>query len=98
MAIVGDGFPILAFATSDTAGDGVRDVAQEFAQRGADVLLANPADGVAGTIHLPALTSVGALEPILQIQSFYRLANILSVARGLDPDTPPHLNKVTKTV
>ncbi len=98
MAIVGDGFPILAFATSDTAGDGVRDVAQEFALRGADVLLANPTGAVSGTIHLPALTSVGALEPILQIQSFYRLANALSVARGLDPDSPPHLNKVTKTV
>ena len=98
MAIVNDGFPILAFATSDSAGDGVRDVAQEFAARGAHVLLANPGGGTQGTVHLPALMTAAALEPILQIQSFYRLANNLSVARGLDPDSPPHLNKVTKTV
>ncbi|ESQ74985.1 SIS domain-containing protein [Asticcacaulis sp. AC402] len=102
MAIVNDGFPILAFATSDTAGDGVRDVCAEFAQRGASVLLANPAKdldiGIAGTTHLPALSAVAALEPILQIASFYRLANSLSLARGLNPDSPPHLNKVTKTV
>ena len=98
MAIINDGFPILAFATSDTAGDGVREAAQEFAARGAKVLLANPAGAIATTQHLPALLSHPALEPILQIQSFYRLANSLSVARGLDPDSPPHLNKVTKTV
>ena len=102
MAIINDGFPILGFATSDTAGDGVREAAQEFAARGASVLLANPSGPLAGaisnTVHLPALLSVPALEPILQIQSFYRLANSLSVARGLDPDSPPHLNKVTKTV
>ena len=97
MAIVGDGFPVLAFATSDAAGDGVRDVAVEFGQRGAHVLLAD-AEPAGGTVHLPVLKSHPALEPILMIQSFYRLANSLSVARGLDPDSPPHLNKVTKTV
>jgi len=26
------------------------------------------------------------------------MANALSLARGLDPDRPPHLNKVTETV
>ena len=97
MAIVNDGFPVLAFATSDVAGDGVRDVAVEFGQRGAHVLLADT-EAVSGTVHLPALKNHPALEPILMIQSFYRLANSLSLARGLDPDSPPHLNKVTKTV
>jgi glucosamine--fructose-6-phosphate aminotransferase (isomerizing) len=38
------------------------------------------------------------LEPILAIQSFYAMANDLSLARGLDPDQPPHLHKVTETV
>lgn len=98
MAIVNDGFPILAFATSDTAGDGVRDVSAEFAERGASVLLASSAAPLPGTIALPALDTVSALEPILQIASFYRLANSLSLARGLNPDSPPHLNKVTRTV
>jgi glucosamine--fructose-6-phosphate aminotransferase (isomerizing) len=46
----------------------------------------------------PAIAAHPALEPILKIQSFYRLANAVSVGRGLDPDTPPHLNKVTQTV
>jgi len=34
----------------------------------------------------------------LFIQSFYRMANELSLARGHNPDTPPHLSKVTETL
>jgi glucosamine--fructose-6-phosphate aminotransferase (isomerizing) len=95
MAIVGPGFPVLAFATSDAAGDDVRAVVREFEARGAVVALVDPAGGAAA---LPTIRAEPALEPILQIQSFYRLANALSVARGFDPDTPPHLNKVTRTL
>jgi glucosamine--fructose-6-phosphate aminotransferase (isomerizing) len=32
------------------------------------------------------------------IQSFYRMATALAVARGFNPDKPPHLNKVTETL
>jgi glucosamine--fructose-6-phosphate aminotransferase (isomerizing) len=98
MAIVGEGFPVLALATVDPAGEGVRDVADEFARRGATVLLADASGPLEGAIHLPSLKTVPALQPILLIQSFYRLANAISLARGLDPDAPPHLNKVTRTV
>jgi glucosamine--fructose-6-phosphate aminotransferase (isomerizing) len=38
------------------------------------------------------------IEPLLRIQSFYRLANALSVHLGLDPDRPPYLSKVTATL
>lgn len=99
MAIVEDGFPVIAFASSDTAGEGVRDVAAEFAGRGAMVLLADAGgQDTAGVTNLPVATFVPALEPIVMVQSFYKLANALSVARGLNPDTPPHLNKVTRTL
>ena len=96
MAIVGEGFPVIAFATSDAAGDGVRVAAAEFASRGAIVCLA---DAKADTLHAPAAFAAHpAIEPILMIQSFYRMANQLSLRRGLDPDAPLHLSKVTKTV
>lgn len=96
MTIVGPGFPILAFATSDSAGDAVRDVTAEFRRRGAEIYLADPRGGE--TVRLEALTAHPAIEPILMLQSFYRLANALSVRRGLDPDAPPHLAKVTRTL
>ena len=89
MAIVGEGFPVLGFATSDASGDDVRAAAAQFAERGAVALVAGE--------NLPAISAAPALEPILQVQSFYRLVNALAVARGIDPDAPPHLKKVTET-
>ena len=37
------------------------------------------------------------LDPIPAVQSFYRMIEALARARGLDPDRPRHLSKVTKT-
>jgi glucosamine--fructose-6-phosphate aminotransferase (isomerizing) len=93
MAIVGTGFPILGFATSDAAGDSVREAAAEFAARDAKLCLADARGG--GT--LPALAGHPAIEPILMVQSFYHMANALSLARGHDPDRPLYLQKVTET-
>lgn len=93
MTIVGAGFPVLAFATSDAAGDAVRAMASEFGERGATVRLADARGG--GT--LPVRAGHPAIEPLLMLQSFYRLANAVALARGLDPDHPPHLSKVTRT-
>ena len=64
---------------------------------GADVLLAGFA-GPGRTGRCRRSVRIAAIEPLLMIQSFYRLANALAVARGLDPDRPPHLRKVTETV
>lgn len=98
MAVVREGFPVLAFAGGDATGDDVRQIAGEFAARGAHVWLAD-AQGQApeGVTHLPALAARDELAPILMIASFYRMANALSQARGHDPDQPPYLAKVTRT-
>ncbi len=95
MAIVGRDFHILAFGGSDRAGASVRETASEFRARGARLLLADP---VAADADLPALAAHPAIEPLLMVQSFYGLANRLALARGLNPDAPPHLRKVTETL
>jgi glucosamine--fructose-6-phosphate aminotransferase (isomerizing) len=93
MALVGPGFPVLAFAQSDETGAGTRAVAEEFRARGAQVWVAAP-DG-----DLPlAAPPHPACTPLLTIQSFYRAINALALRRGHNPDLPPHLNKVTETV
>lgn len=97
MALVKEGFPALIFAQNDESRASVDDMARGLRARGAEVLLAAP--GETGTEGLlPTVASHPVLEPILMIHSFYRMANALSVARGYDPDSPPHLNKVTETV
>lgn len=100
MALVKDGFPALVLAQHDETYAPTLAMAQGLAERGATVLLAGGT--ASGATTLPTAQPTGAghpvLEPILAVQSFYRMAAGLSVARGYDPDRPPHLNKVTKTV
>jgi len=93
MALVGPGFPVLAFAQPDETGAGTRALAVEFRGRGAQVWLAAD-DGDLPLVAAPHPTCT----PLLTIQSFYRAINALALRRGYNPDLPPHLNKVTETV
>ena len=96
MALVRAGFPVLMLSQDDETRSGIEQLAADFAARGAKVLLAGAR--ARGATSLPSVVAHPVIEPILCIQSFYRMANDLSLARGLDPDRPPHLNKVTETV
>ncbi|MGZ2411094.1 glutamine---fructose-6-phosphate transaminase (isomerizing) [Sphingomonas sp. F9_3S_D5_B_2] len=95
MALVRAGFPALIFSQSDDTLATVEETARALAQRGARVFLAGAQ--AEGATTLPTIACTPLLEPILQIASFYRAANALALARGLDPDSPPHLAKVTET-
>ena len=92
MALVDEGFPLLVFAPRGPAQVGLLALADEMRKRGARVLLAAPG----GELPLVS-TSAEDLDPIAAIQSFYSMVEALARARGLDPDSPRHLSKVTKT-
>ena len=96
MALVRAGFPVLLFTQADDTRAGIELLAAEFASRGANVWLAGAS--APGARSLPVVEAHAVVEPILTVQSFYRFANDLALARGLDPDAPPHLHKVTETV
>ena len=96
MAIVRAGFPLLIFSQDDESRAGIVQLSRELAAGGADVLLAGTA--LAHTMELPTQHAHPVIAPLLFAQSFYRLATMLSLARGLDPDAPPHLRKVTETL
>lgn len=96
MALVGSGFPALLLAQSDETREGVTDLAVDLCASGADVFIAGAeADGAT---TLPTLDAHPALQPMLQAQSFYRLVHEVALARGCDPDRPPHLQKITETL
>jgi glutamine---fructose-6-phosphate transaminase (isomerizing) len=96
MALVRRGFPVLAFSQSDETRSGIQSLARDFLDRGASVLLAGGT--VSGAMQLPVVAAHPVIEPVLMVQSFYRLAASLATARGFNPDVPPHLRKVTETV
>lgn len=96
MALVRAHFPLLIFTQDDESRAGVVELAGELARSGAAVLVAGAE--VAGATTLPTEKAHPAIEPLLYAQSFYRMANALSLARGRDPDRPPNLSKVTETL
>jgi glucosamine--fructose-6-phosphate aminotransferase (isomerizing) len=97
MALVTEGFPVLAFAQDDATRPGLEALAADLSRDGAKVMLLAGAEQ-ASAIMLPTLKAHPVLQPVLEIQSFYGMAAELSRARGFDADRPPHLNKVTRTV
>jgi glucosamine--fructose-6-phosphate aminotransferase (isomerizing) len=96
MALIEDGYPLLIFATRGPAQAGLLALADEMRGRGARVLLAAPQDVPGRDLDLP-VAGHPDLDPIVAIQAFYVMAARLARARGLDPDQPRHLSKVTKT-
>ena len=96
MALVGPDFPLLVFRQGDATADGVDALVAEVVARGGEVLVSG--GHVPGAIQLPHPSAHPAIEPMLQIQAFYRAANALSLRRGFDPDRPPRLAKVTETL
>jgi glucosamine--fructose-6-phosphate aminotransferase (isomerizing) len=96
MALVNSEFPVMLLAQNDETRAGNEALAASLVARGAPVLTAGFQHP--GAMGLPTVSAHPAIEPMLMIQSFYRMANALSLARELDPDRPPHLLKVTETV
>jgi len=96
LAIVRREFPVLVFSQHDATLDGTRGLIAELVSRDARVLSVGVE--TAGATVLPACNDEAAIEPILQIQAFYRLASAVAIRRGLDPDRPVNLSKVTETL
>jgi glucosamine--fructose-6-phosphate aminotransferase (isomerizing) len=96
MTLVGAGFPVLMLSQNDESRAGIEALGRDFVSRGAAVLTAGV--HVPNAIDLPALSAHEAIEPLLLIQSFYRMADALAASRGFDPDAPPHLRKITETI
>lgn len=96
MALAKDGFPVLALSQDDETRPGFRDLITTMTESGCKVLLAG--FDAPGAVSLPFVPAYAAVQPILQVESFYRMAEHLSRKRGLNPDKPVGLKKVTETV
>jgi glucosamine--fructose-6-phosphate aminotransferase (isomerizing) len=97
MAIVNEDFPVLLFAQQDNSLEGIDGLINDFRVRKARVFVASEA--AQGSDALAVVNGAHpAIAPLLAVQSFYRMANALSIARGYNPDEPPHLRKVTETL
>lgn len=96
MALIEEGYPVLIFAPPGPEQKELVALANDFRGRKAKVLLA--ADSTVASRDLDIIPAADfVLSPISVIQSFYIMAEALARARGLQPDTPRFLKKVTIT-
>jgi glucosamine--fructose-6-phosphate aminotransferase (isomerizing) len=96
MALVDHNFPILVFRQNDESGPVTDQLVQDLVARGVPVFVAGVS--VPGAVCLPTVAADALLEPLLQVQAFYRMVADLAALRGHDPDKPPQLSKVTETL
>ncbi len=97
VSIVDSGFPVIALAANDAAEDVLVQVADDIAAKGANVFVTSTKAVRAQS--LPTIRSAHALtDPIALIVSFYAMVEQVACARGINPDAPRHLKKVTETV
>ncbi len=94
-ALLQSNFPALLLTQDDETRLDLEALARDLVARDVNVMIAGCA--VTGATVLPTIEAHPVIQPLLLAQSFYRLANALAVARGCDPDRPPHLRKVTET-
>jgi glucosamine--fructose-6-phosphate aminotransferase (isomerizing) len=95
--IVETGFPVLALAARDASEAGVAEIADRLARQGAQAFTTTTRTAAAQQLPFAA-TGHPITDALALIVSFYSFVEMLSRHRGLDPDHPPHLRKVTETV
>ena len=94
-ALLQSNFPALILTQDDETRPDLEALGRELVARGVNVMIAGRP--LTGATVLPTIPAHPVIQPLLLAQSFYKLANALSIARGCDPDRPPHLRKITET-
>lgn len=98
IALVGPGFPILAVATAGRTLSGMAELLARLAERGARILvLSDEPDRWQGPDVIPIPPVAEWLSPLVASAPVQLYAYHLALARGLDPETPQHLAKITLT-
>lgn len=96
MALAATGMPMLVFRPEDAATAGVDALIADLLAGGTRPFVVG--DAPVGARALPDIATDPMIAPVVQIQSFYLAVAALSCARGLNPDAPPLLKKVTETL
>ncbi|MEU8138727.1 SIS domain-containing protein [Streptodolium elevatio] len=99
LAMVDNVSPVIAVVPDGRGGEALQPVLERLRGRGADLMVVGQADQVARAsagFALPAGVPE-EVQPILEILPLQLLAYEITMARGLDPDAPRALAKVTET-
>jgi glutamine---fructose-6-phosphate transaminase (isomerizing) len=99
LAMVDNVSPVIAIAPAGVGGTALEPVLDRLRERGADLVVFGSkqhVDGASAGFVLPSGTPE-EVSPILEILPLQQLAYEVTLARGLNPDSPRALAKVTET-
>jgi glucosamine--fructose-6-phosphate aminotransferase (isomerizing) len=100
LAMIERHFPVLVFAPQSVANTGVKALMMQLKELSADTLVITSRPEMSAlatrTIHLPEIDEF--LAPIPYIIPGQLFAALLAAAKGLNPDAPRSLSKVTRTL
>ncbi|MEO5326434.1 SIS domain-containing protein [Mesorhizobium sp. CC13] len=97
LALVRPGFPVLALAARDASEPSIAEAADGLADRGAAIHITSSLARKARVLEHVA-TGHPLTDPLMLIASFYGFVEAFARHRGLNPDSPPNLRKVTETI
>jgi glutamine---fructose-6-phosphate transaminase (isomerizing) len=99
LALVDAQSPVVAIVPSGRGGAAMAPVVERLRERGADICVVGSADAVAaastGLVPPPGVDE--DVSPVLEILPLQLLTYEVAMGRGIDPDSPRALAKVTET-
>ena len=101
IAVAGDGFPTFVSVPSGKMSARLTELCSQLQEKNLETIVISPLKKALRTatmaVELPA-SVIEAVSPAVSIVPFQYFACFLSRARGLDPDHPRFLSKVTRTL
>jgi glucosamine--fructose-6-phosphate aminotransferase (isomerizing) len=101
MAVVDASLPILVIAVEDETLPSVLATMERLQGAGAPLVVMSSSPDALRFAKVPLRfrrSAHPALDPLVAVQAFYAFVAPLALARGLNPDEPRHLAKVTRTL
>lgn len=96
-AVVERGFPVLMVASEGPVLEGMIDLAREVLNQGAAVIAISDQPDFPATTAIALPPAPEWVSPLVAAAATQLFAFHLALARGIDPDHPRHISKVTRT-
>lgn len=97
LAVLEEGFPVLAVVSSGEVAESMAELLGSVREKGAEVTVITDRLDVPADHRIPIPVTDEWLAPIVAAPALQLHAHAVTVARGMDPDRPEGLSKVTRT-
>ncbi len=105
LSLISQGIPLLLFLQDDHTQYNLEDTICKLKTIGANISIIAPRNILTSKIKSSANILVElpnsihpCCDPFISMQFFYQIVEQLSISKGLNPDQPPFLKKITKTI